>query len=300
MKQYDVIIVGAGPGGLAAGIYSARRKMKTLILERGLVGGQMALATEIENYPGVEKTTGLELAKTMEKQAKKFGCDIAMEEVIGMDLKSKTITTDKGKYSASAIILATGGQHKKAAIENEEKFIGRGVSYCATCDAPFFKDKSVAVVGGSDSAISAALFVSDYAKNTYLIHRREEYRAEEANQEKLRKSKIEQITCCTVVKVDGGKKVEKLVLEDTNTKKRRELPVDGLFVYVGTTPTTELAKKAGVKLDKTGYIEKNEMKETNKAGVYAVGDATGGIWQISQAVGDGAVAAVSAYKYIKK
>lgn len=300
MKQYDVIIVGAGPGGLSAGIYSSRRNLKTLIIERGVIGGQMALATEIENYPGVEKTSGLELAKAMEKQARKFGCDIVMEEVTGMDLAKRVITTSKGEYGAKAVILATGGQHKKAEIGNEEKFIGRGVSYCATCDAPFFRGKSVAVVGGSDSAISAALFVAEYASKTYLIHRREEYKAEEANQEKLRKSKIEQITCCTVVKVDGGKKVEKIVLEDTNTKKRRELPVDGLFIYIGTTPTTELAKKAGVKIDKAGYIEKNEKKETNIAGVYAVGDATGGIWQISQAVGDGAVAAVSAYKYIKK
>jgi len=297
MEEYDIIIIGAGPAGLTAGIYAGRRKMKTLILERGVIGGQMTLAHEVENYPGVEKTNGMELAKVMEQQAKKFGCTIRMEEALDMDLKNKVITTSNGKYKAKAVILATGGSHKKAEIENEEKFVGRGVSYCANCDAPFFKGKRVVVVGGSDSAISAALFAAEYAKEVHLIHRREEFRAEQANLDKMRKAKIDEVTCCIVVKIDGDKKVEKITLEDTNTKKRREMPIDGLFIYIGTTPTTELAKKAGVKVDKLGYIEKNDSKETNLAGVYAAGDATGGIWQISQAVGDGAVAAVSAYKY---
>jgi len=299
MKKYDIIIIGAGPGGLAAGIYAARRNMKTLILERGVIGGQMALATEIENYPGVEKTQGMNIAKTMEKQAREFGCEIRMEEVVEMDLENKAITTNAGRYGAKAVILATGGGHKKLDIENEDKFLGRGVSYCATCDAPFFQGKKVAVVGGSDSAIMAALFVADYARETYLIHRREGFRAEGANQDKLKKSKVKVLTSKCVVRVEGDKKVERIVLKDMKDNKETKMDVDGLFIYIGTLPTTELAKKAGIKLDKLGYIKANSRKETNIKGVFAIGDATGGIWQVAQAVGDGAVAAVNAYNYIK-
>jgi thioredoxin reductase (NADPH) len=299
MRKHDIIIIGAGPGGLAAGIYAARRNMKTLILERGVIGGQMALATEIENYPGVEKTQGMNIAKTMEKQARQFGCEIRMEEVVEMDLENKVITTNAGRYGAKAIILATGGGHKKLGIENEDKFLGGGVSYCATCDAPFFRGKKVAVVGGSDSAIMAALFIADYARETYLIHRREGFRAEGANQDKLKKSKVKVLTSKCVVRVEGDKKVERITLKDMKDNKETKMDVDGLFIYIGTLPTTELAKKAGIKLDKLGYIEANSRKETNIKGVFAIGDATGGIWQVAQAVGDGAVAAVNAYNYIK-
>ena len=300
MKSYDIVVIGAGPGGLTAGIYSGRRNVKTLILERAIVGGQITYATEIENYPGIESISGIELTKTMEKQARKFGCEIAMEEVLDMDLKKKIVTTPNGSYKAKAIILATGGQHKKLEIENEDKFIGRGVSYCATCDAPFFRGKRVAVVGGSDSAIAAALFVSEYASETYLIHRREELKAEAVNQKKLKQSKVRLILNASVKKIEGERKVERIVLEDAKSGKENKMEIEGLFIYVGTTPTTELAKKAGVKLDERGYIETNAKKETNIKGVYAIGDATGGIWQTAQAVGDGAVAAVNAYQYIKK
>ncbi len=295
MKSYDIVVIGAGPGGLTAGIYVARRNMKTLILERGVIGGQMALATEIENYPGVEKTSGMDIARTREKQAREFGCEIRMEEVVDMDLKNKTIVTNGDKYAAKAVILATGGGHKKLDIENEDKFLGRGVSYCATCDAPFFRGKRVAVVGGSDSAIMAALFVSAYAKETYLIHRSEKFRAEEANQRKLKQSKIKVLTDMCVTRVEGDKKVSGIALKNMKDNKESRMDVDGLFIYIGTLPTTELAKKAGIKLDKLGYIEVNARKETNLPGVYAIGDAVGGIWQVAQAVGDGAVAAVNAY-----
>jgi len=300
MKSYDIVIIGAGPGGLTAGIYASRRGMKTLILERAVVGGQITYATKVENYPGIESVSGIELTKTMEKQARKFGCEIAMEEVLDMDLKKKIVTTSKGSYKAKAVILATGGQHKKLEIENEDKFIGRGVSYCATCDAPFFRGKRVAVVGGSDSAIAAALFVSEYASETYLIHRREELKAEAVNQKKLKQSKVRLILNASVKKIEGERKVERIVLENANSGKENRMEIEGLFIYVGTTPTTELAKKAGIKLDERGYIETNAKKETNMKGVYAVGDATGGIWQTAQAVGDGAVAAVNAYQHIKK
>ncbi len=300
MKNYDMVIIGAGPGGLTAGIYASRRSMKTLILERGVIGGQMALATEIENYPGVSKTSGMEIARTMEKQARGFGCEIRMEEVVDMDLKKKVITTNVDRYGAKAVILATGGGHKKLNIENEDKFLGRGVSYCATCDAPFFKGKRVAVIGGSDSAIGAALFISAYAGETYLIHRSEKFRAEEANQKKLKQSKIKVLTDTCVIRVEGDKKVNGIVLKNMKDDKESRMDVDGLFIYIGTLPTTELAKKAGITLDKLGYIETNARKETNLPGVYAIGDAVGGIWQVTQAVGDGAVAAVNAYQHIKK
>jgi thioredoxin reductase (NADPH) len=296
--EYDLIIIGAGPGGLTAGIYASRRNLKTIILEGGVIGGQMALATEIENYPGVDRISGMELAKRMADQARKFGCEIKMEQVKDIDLQKKTVSTDTGSYSATAIILATGAGHKKLGMENEDKFVGRGVSYCATCDAPLFKGKRVAVVGGSDSAIMAALYLAEHASEVSLIHRRGELRAEETNQEKLKESKVKLILNAIITKVEGSSKVERITLEKEG--KTEEMPIDGIFVYVGVVPTTALAKKAGVKQDELGYIETDKNKETNIQGVFAIGDSTGGIWQIAQAVGDGAVAAMSAYKYIKK
>lgn len=299
MEEYDVAIVGCGPAGMSAGIYAGRRGMKTLILERGVIGGQMASATKIDNYAGFDSIHGLELAKRMEAQVRRFGCEIRMEEVQAMDLRKGAITTNKGQYHAKAVILATGGGHKKLGIENEEKFVGRGVSYCITCDATFFKGKKVAFVGGSDAAITSALYLADYADLVYLIHRRDEFRAEEITKESVKKANITLVLDSVVKRIEGDKKVKAIVIENVKTKQTSTIEVDGLFIQIGIVPTTELAQAAGVRLDKLGYIETNVSKETNIEGVYAAGDATGGIWQIAQAVGDGSVAAVNAYKYIK-
>ena len=186
--KYDLIIIGAGPAGLTAGIYAGRRNIKTLIIGE-TIGGQMASATAIENYPGFESVSGLELAKVMEVQARKFGCEIKTERVVESNVEKKTVKTDEKEYSAKAIIIATGTHYQRLGVKKEEEFLGRGISYCASCDAPFFKNKKVAVVGGSDAAIAAALYLKEYA-DVFLIHRRDELRAEIANQKKLFKLEI--------------------------------------------------------------------------------------------------------------
>jgi thioredoxin reductase (NADPH) len=301
MADYDIIILGGGPAGLTAGLYAGRRSMKTLVLGE-LTGGQMSFAPRIENYPGIASISGMELTAKMAEQAKSFGCEIRAERVIGLDLKQeqKVVRTDAGEYRARAVIIATGAGHKKLEIPGEDRFLGHGLSYCATCDAVFFKGKRVAVIGGSDSAVVAALVLADAASETYLIHRRDELRAEEANRNALAASKVKVLWSTVVKEIKGADRVEALVLESTKTGAQSELAVDGLFIYAGTVPATELVKQAGVALDEKGFVIVTRKQETNIPGVYAAGDACGGILQISQAVGQGAVAAVNAYLSLKK
>lgn len=299
-KIYDLIIIGAGPAGLTAGIFAGRRNLKTLIIGEAL-GGQMALAHVVENYPGIEIMTGMKLAEIMKKQAEKFGCEIKFEKVVDMELKgdTKKIKTSEAEYSAKAVILATGAQHRKLNVEGEEKFLGKGVSYCVSCDGPLFKGKRVAVIGGSDSAIKSALYLSEICKEVFLIHRRGELRAEEANQEKLRKSKVKIVWNTVVEKIEGKNMVEKLILKNVETGKASNLPIDGIFIEVGMVPTTEIAKKSGIATDQNNFIMTNKKQETNIPGVYAAGDVTGAVPQITVAVGDGATAATQAYFFLK-
>jgi thioredoxin reductase (NADPH) len=299
--NYDVVIIGSGPGGLAAGVYSARRNMRTLIIGE-LLGGQMNWTTHIENYPGVEEITGPELAKRMAAQAHKFGCEIKADVVTNMALKGekKTVRTRSKEYTARVVIIATGAGHRKLGIPGEEKFVGKGVSYCATCDAPLFRGKRVAVVGGSDSAVNNAIFITEFASETYLIHRRDKLRAEAANQKRLKESKVKVLWNTVAKEINGSSMVEAIVLEDVNTHEKRELPVDGVFLYVGVAPATELAKAAGVEVGEKGFIKTDQNQKTNIDGVYAAGDVTGGILQVSEAVGEGSIAATRAYNYLVK
>lgn len=295
---YDIIIVGAGPAGLSAGLFAARRNLKTLILGE-LVGGQMLMAHEVENYPGVEKISGPELAKIMEVQARKFGCEFKMEKAVAMDFRDwkKIVQTDSGKYEGKSVILATGSEHRVLGIAGEKEFLGRGVSYCAACDAPFFKGKTVAIVGGSDAAISYALLLKQYTDDVSLIHRRDELRAETANQKKLQEKNVKIIWNTLVKEIKGKDAVEKLILENVKTNKTSEMPIDGVFISAGNVPTTTLAKNAGVTLDTMGYVASDKEQKTNVPGVFAAGDICGGILQIAQAVGQGAIAATAAYKH---
>jgi len=300
--MYDIIIIGAGPAGLTAGIYAVRRGLKTLIIEKTAVGGQMLYAKEIENYPGFGHISGKDLADKMGNQARNLGVEIVMEEVIGMDLKKeiKTITTRENQYKGKAIIIATGGMHKKLEIKGEEEFAGRGVSFCAICDAPFFKDKIVAVIGGSDSAVNDALYLSEIAKKTCLIHRREHLKAEEVGQEKLLERGVELILNTVVEQILGNNFVNSISIRDVKTDEIKKLEVNGVFVSIGVVPSTVMEKSEGVEVDEREHIVANKDRETNIPGVFAAGDVTGGIMQISTAVGEGCIAALSAYKYIKK
>jgi thioredoxin reductase (NADPH) len=300
MKTYDLVIIGGGPAGLTAGIYAARRNLKTVILT-DTVGGQMSLAPSVENYPGIDPMSGLTLAERMRKQAEKFGCEFKLGKVASLDLKGeiKVVKISEEEYSSKAIIIATGSHYRKLEAEGEDKFIGRGVSYCATCDGPLFKGKRVAVVGGSDTAIKSAVYLNDMASEVYLIHRRDQLRAEEVNQELLKKTKVKIIWNSVVEKVDGEKLVNKITIKNVNTNEKTELAVDGVFIEIGEIPTTEIVKAVGVEVNENNFIKVNDKFETNIPGVFAAGDVTGSFAQIVVATATGAEAATNAYVYLK-
>jgi len=302
MEYYDVIIIGGGPAGMTSAIYTCRRNLKTLILEKNSLGGRMLLAKEIENYPGFESISGMELAERMKTQVEKFNAEIRYEEVIGMNFKNqeKEIITKENKYISKAVIIATGSEHKRLEIKGEKEFLGRGVSYCATCDAPFFRNKIVAVVGGGNSAVNEALYLSNVAEKVYIIHRRNEFRAEDAKvKELLSKENVEPVFNTIVEEILGDGMVNRIRIKNLETEKESFLNVDGIFIAIGNIPATSIAKSAGVSLDEKGFIIVDKEQKTNIPGVFAAGDCTGGLMQISVAVGEGSIAGVSAYKYVK-
>ncbi len=290
--MYDVIIIGAGPAGLSAAIYAARYKMKTLVLGKEL-GGYAAIAHKIENYPGFQVISGKELVDKMIEQVKKLGVEIKNEEVKNIEKRGKNfaVETDK-KYESKAIILALGTEKQKIGLKNEDKFVGKGLSYCTTCDAPFFKNKDVIVVGGSNSAVFAALMLSEFGKKVYLVYRGSELRADPIRVEELKKNKkVEIIFNAQVKEINGKDKVESISLN--NGKK---LNVQGIFVEIGSVPKSLIAKSLGIKLDEKGYILVNEKMETNVQGIFAAGDVIKkDLRQIITACSDGAKAAHSAY-----
>jgi thioredoxin reductase (NADPH) len=300
--MYDVIIIGGGPGGMTAAIYAAKREMKTLLIEKGPFGGYMLLTNKIENYPGFLKVSGSELSEKMEEQVRSLTVDIVSAEAMKLHLEGniKKVDTTEGTYEGKAIILAVGGGHKKLEVKGEKEYTGRGVSYCSTCDAPFYKGRTVAVVGGGNSAISDALYLSDVAKKVYLIHRRDALRAEETRQAELRKRGVEILLNTGIDEIAGDKLVNAIQIRDLSDNQVKRIAVDGVFISIGTVPHSELAKDAGVKLDDKNFIKVDRNQETNVEGVFAAGDVTGGVLQISTAVGEGCIAALSAYKYVKK
>jgi thioredoxin reductase (NADPH) len=300
MTDYDVIIVGAGPSGLTAGLYTARRALKTLVIGE-VLGGQMGLAHVVENYPGIEPMPGLELAEKMRKQAERFGCEFKLVKVVGLELKDeiKRVKTIEREYSTKIVIIATGSHYRRLEAEGEEKFIGKGVSYCATCDMPLFKGKRVAIIGGSDTAVRSAIYASEIASETYLIHRRDQLRAEEVSQKQLEKTHVKIIWNSVVERIEGDKFVKKIIIKDVNTNETKELEVDGVFIEVGEIPTTEVVKSAGIEVNEKNFIKVNEKFETSIPGVFAAGDVTGSFAQIVVATAEGAEAATNAYLYLK-
>jgi thioredoxin reductase (NADPH) len=293
MADYDVVIVGGGPAGLTAGIYCARRKLNAAVVERGALGGQMLSTPEIANWPGDKSVSGQELSKRMAEHAKSQGVEFLFDDVVGLELKAKikTVFLRQRQLTSSAVILATGGAHKKLKIKGEEEYEGRGVSYCSTCDGPFFKGKDVVVVGSGNMAVEDAIYLSELAGKTYLVAKT--LSAEDALQARLKKSKVDWLQD-KAEEVSGGDVVKSLRLASGKT-----LQVDGVFVSEGHIPSSELAANALVELDERGFIKVGRGMETNVPGVYAAGDITGGIPQIATAVGEGCTAALKAYGYVK-
>jgi len=304
-EHYDVVIIGGGPAGLTAAIYSARKGLKTLVIERGLPSGRMNDAPFIENYPGFpDGIKGSELANLFAKQAEKFGVEIhQMEEVADLDLKSdpKVIVTRKEKYLASAVIIAIGAERKKLLIPEEKEFLGRGVSYCATCDGFFFKNRVVAVIGSGDEAAEDALLLANLASKVYLITNAKNLECEEVLKEKIRETgKIEVINNYKVTKIVGDEVVKAVELKNIDTGEGKEIEVNGVFLALGAVPMTEIMRKSGIETHDRGCIIVDNLQKTNIEGVYAAGDCTcNSLFQVVTAAGQGARAATSAYSYIR-
>jgi len=304
MEIWDVIIVGAGPGGLAAGIYAGRSELKTLILDR-MPGGQLLITEEIENYPGFyESVSGFELSEKFRRHAEKFGAVIESGHTVSdvsLDGELFVVKTDLGEFKGKTLIWAAGSNPKKLGVPGEVEFLGRGVSYCAVCDGAFFKDRVVAVVGGGDSALEESLYLTKFARKVYLIHRRDKFRAVKVIQSRVKKNeKIELLLNKVVLSINGRDFVESLTLKDTKTGKEMELPVDGVFIFIGNEPNVSPVLHF-VDTDPAGFIITDEEMRTKTPGLFAVGDVRSKpLRQVVTAASDGAVAAMSATKFLEE
>ena len=304
MEQYDIIIIGAGPGGLTAGIYAGRQGTKNLIIDKDLAGGLGREVPEMENYPGFDNISGLELIEKIKAQAIKNTDLHELEEVTEIaqtdDEYRFTVTTNKDQYQSKTIILATGSSHRHLNVKGEEEFKGKGVSYCATCDGFFFAGRDIIMVGGGNSALQEAIYLNNLGANVTLVHRRNEFRAQKHLQDMIEKEGINTILNATVEEIKGRMLVESVVLKDTKTNELKEVPANGVFISVGYIPHTELATQLGVDLDESGHIIIDKEQKTNIDYVYAVGDVCVGLKQWVVACGEGAVAATSAYHDLKE
>ncbi len=300
--EYQVIIIGGGPAGLTAGIYCTRAALKTLLLERMAPGGQIINSEWVENYPGFpEGISGFDLGQLMEQQARKHGLQIMLGEVIGVDIRGdvKTVRTGSGDFTARAVIIAGGSEHAKLHIPGEDALVGRGLSYCATCDGAFFRDREVAVIGGGDVAITDALFLARFCTKVHVIHRRDQLRASKILQERaFAEPKIEFIWDTVPEAIEGEASVSALKLRNVKTGKESTLKISGIFMAVGTKPNTGYLEGI-LKLGTGGLIPVNSQMETEIPGVFAAGDIReGSIRQVVAATGDGAVAAMAAERFL--
>ncbi len=302
MPRYEAIIIGGGPAGLTAGLYTSRAGLKSLLIERGVFGGQIVNAPLIENYPGFpDGISGADLGSLMHQQATKYGLETVTAEVTGVKSgKPYQVVTTEGSFEAGAIIIAAGSEYRKLGIPGEEKLLGHGVSYCATCDGFFFRQREVAVVGGGDAAITDALELVQHASKVYVIHRRDQLRAGQVLQQRaLTEPKIEFIWDTVVEEVMGDNLLTALKLRNVKTEEASTLEVAGVFVAVGLKPNSQLFADI-VKLSEKGHIVTDELMATSAAGLFAAGDVRGkSARQVASAVGDGATAALSAFNYLR-
>ena len=301
MNNYDIVIVGAGPAGLTAAIYSRRASKSVLVLEARAWGGQIINTPDIENYPVVAHISGADFANDLYHQATALGAEVRLEKVVGVEGlgNGKKVRTDLGEYEAGAVILATGSENRKLGAAREQDLIGRGVSYCATCDGNFFRNRDVAVVGGGNTALEDALYLAELANKVYLIHRRDSFRGEEASVERLRqKENVEFVLNATVTALLGEKRLSGIEVTDKLSGVVRTIEVKGLFVAVGRVPANDSFRDL-VEMDPAGYVVAGENCHTRIPGVFVAGDArTKEVRQLITAASDGAVAATEAVKYL--
>ena len=302
-KEFDVVILGGGPAGFSAGIYTARGNVSTAILDVSMLGGQPSNYLELENYPAFMKIGGFELMEKFEEHADMFGVQkFPMQEIEFIDLVSspKIIRTKEVEFRTKSVIIATGAKPMKLGVKGEEEFVGRGVSYCAVCDGAFYKDKVVAVVGGGNSAVEESIYLTKFASKVYIIHRRDELRADKIIQDRAAKNeKIEFVLNSVVCEIQGQDLVNNLILKNTKTDEMFNLAVDGVFPYIGITPNVENIS-GQITQDKAGFIITDETMKTSIDGVFAIGDVRNTpLRQVITAASDGAIAGVYAVKYIE-
>jgi thioredoxin reductase (NADPH) len=303
-KSIDLAVVGAGPAGITAALYAKRKALKVRIFDSEAAGGQTSLAVWVENYPGLGRIKGFDLMQKMAKHLEEFGVEIEeAAEVTGIEKKGKLFEVDinngEEKVEAKAVILATGSKYKVLDVPGEKELYGKGISYCATCDGLAFKGKTVAVVGAGNSGANAALFFADICKKVFLIEWAEKPNFDEIYKKPLEEAKVEMLFGTAVAAIEGKKKVSGLRLKPAKGGNGESLAVDGVFVYIGMQPKNSLAKKLGLKLDKKGYVEVNERKETGLPGLFVAGDITGEQAQTIVAAGSGAIAATSSFEFVK-
>lgn len=302
-NMHDVIVIGAGPGGMTAALYASRADLDVLVLERGIPGGQMNNTADVENYPGAGIVTGPDLARKIYEDSTNFGATHAYGNVTGIEDHGdyKVVLTDDKQYETKAVIIASGCDHRQLGVPGEEDYSGRGVSYCAVCDGAFFRNKHLAVIGGGDSAVEEGSYLTQMASKVTIVHRRDQLRAQKVLQDRAFKNeKIDLVWNKTVEEIAGDDmKVTKVVLKDTQTGELSELAVDGVFIYVGLDPLTEPFKTLGI-TNEQGWIPTNEKMETSIPGIYAIGDVRETVLrQITTAVGDGSIAGQEVFKYIE-
>lgn len=301
VKQYDIVIVGAGTAGLSAAIYAVRAGKRVIVLEATTHGGQIVNTPEVENYPGIQKISGFEFANNLYEQAKSLGAEVIYEKVIGIEVngEEKIVHTTKEDYQAKAVILATGAKNRPLGLEHEKEWIGAGISYCATCDGMFYRGKDVAVAGGGNTALEDAIFLTNYCRKVYLIHRRDAFRGEEKLLQTLKeKPNVEFVLNANITRLIGEDGVDGVEVEDKNTHEKRVIDVMGLFVAIGQMPENSEFINV-VDLDKGGYIEAKEDCKTKTKGIFTAGDCrTKKVRQLATAASDGAIAALAACEYI--
>ena len=300
-KKYDIVIVGAGTAGLSAAIYAVRAGKSVIVLEATTHGGQIVNTPEVENYPGIKKISGFEFANNLYEQAKSLGAEVVYEKVIGIEVngEEKIVHTAKEDYQAKAVILATGAKNRPLGLEHEKEWIGAGISYCATCDGMFYRGKDVAVAGGGNTALEDAIFLTNYCRKVYLIHRRDAFRGEEKLLQTLKeKPNVEFVLNANITRLIGEDGVDGVEVEDKNTHEKRVLDVMGLFVAIGQMPENSEFINV-VDLDKGGYIEAKEDCKTKTKGIFTAGDCrTKKVRQLATAASDGAIGGLAACEYI--